>query len=387
MTTCIAAIAADRSVWTLTPSGKSIAHGAIDIPLIWGGWDVQATESAPFSWPTWSSDAKHIACFRLPGKGRNTAALYVLDADGVQAREIADLGDRLPIYLFWAPGDQHVAVLTQKGTDLSLTVFSISEHGQESHMATGSPLFFTWAGPSHVAAFVGNPTAGPQMQRMAIGGNRGSTILPGRPGNFCAPLWMGERAVFVHHEPNKTQLVTSSALDAELHVLENLEGLIAMAASPDGRTIARAVATDGDGTPYRQLGLVDVVSGEVRELSDAPCLAYMWSPDGQAIITARVDTRKNLLSWQRIGLDGEVTPLAELYPSRDLGFYLRFFEQYSQSHHLMDPSGRYLLLPGNMLGQGDPNGPGRLWRVDLHNGETEDIADGVFGVYAPKVAG
>lgn len=384
MTHPIAAIAPDRSVCTIDAEGKRTNHSSVDLPLMWASWDVQGTDSAPFSWPTWSPNARQIACFRLPGRGRKTAAVYLMDVDGVQATELADLGDRLPIYLFWSPDGERLALLSQSGSKLTLSVLDPSQPGREVSLATGSPLFFCWAGDRHLAAFVGSDE-GPRIVRYHAGGRGPDHILPGRPGNFCAPLFVDERVIYVHHEPGQTHLVSAAHDDAEPHFIESLSGLVSMVPCGDSTRIARAIAPDGDATPYRQLGLVDVRTGEVVELSDEPCLAYLPAPDGSFVITAQVDTAANLLRFRRVDLDGTSQVIAELYPSRDLGFYLRFFEQYGQSHHLIDPSSRHLLLSGTLLGHQDASGEGKLWQIDVRNGDARNLGPGVFGVYAPSV--
>jgi hypothetical protein len=147
------------------------------------------------------------------------------------------------------------------------------------------------------------------------------------------------------------------------------------------------VAQGGDGTPYGDLAVIDVATGTVTKVTDATCLAFLWMPDGSGLVTARVDTERNLMAWHRIDLDGTTTHLVDMYPTRDFGFYLRFFEQYTQSHRLIDPTSSTLLLAGGVHGQGDPHNTSALWEVPLRGGPPKRIADGLFGVYGPKIAG
>jgi hypothetical protein len=74
-----------------------------------------------------------------------------------------------------------------------------------------------------------------------------------------------------------------------------------------------------------------------------------------------------------------------MYPTRDLGFYLRFFEQYAQSHPLVDPDGRFLLLAGTFADNDGDNTP-HLWRIGLDDGSAEQLGEGLFGVWGPASA-
>jgi hypothetical protein len=168
-------------------------------------------------------------------------------------------------------------------------------------------------------------------------------------------------------------------------MIEELRGLVALVRSPDGRQVARAVAPRGDGSPYQHLSVYDVDTGQRRDLGDHPCLAFFWLPDGSGLLTARIDTTRNMMAWSRVDLSGQASPIIEGYPTRDLGFYLRFFEQYGQSHHLVDPSGRALLLSGGIAGMGDPHRTQVVWEVPLTKGPPTRVADGVFAVYGPPV--
>ena len=112
----------------------------------------------------------------------------------------------------------------------------------------------------------------------------------------------------------------------------------------------------------------------------------MWMPDGSGLLTAEVDTRRNIMRWRRLGLDGRSEPIVDMYPTRDFGFYLRFFEQYTQSHRLIDPSGKYLLLAGGIADSSDDARQSKLWEVPLSGGTPRELGPGLFAVYGPPEA-
>lgn len=382
----IAYISPDRQIHVLDAHGTSHPQTAGGDPmLMWGTWGGGARTT--HSWPSWSPDGRHLACFAVAGESE--AHALVLEVNGLQSHAVSALSGRLPIYLFWSPGGDRLALLTQQvdtGPDtLQLAVARPDVAGSEVLLAEGSPLFFTWA-DDRLAAFVGDPTSG--ETRLTVFSRRASgprTFLPGRPGNFCAPVWASDQLVYVLQHGKHATLVASGLQDAEPRTLEQLDGLVALLRSPDGRSVARAVAPGGDGTPYRDLAVVDVVSGEVRLLAEDPCLAFFWLPDGSGLITARVDTNRNLMRWQRVHLDGTTEPIIDMFPTRDFGFYLRFFEQYAQSHQIVDPGSSRLLLVGGLRGEGDPHRDHALWEVPLDGGEPARLAEALFGVYGPPV--
>ena len=381
MTTPIAWLDLSRQLHTVDATGRESSHTPrIDRSLMWGSLAAEAAEaSSTWSWPTWSPDGKKLAVFRAPSAAGQPTVVQITDPAGVQAIEPASLATRLPIYLCWSPRGTSVAVLAQDRDRLGLQVVQPGRFAKPVDLATGSPLFFAWSDEHHLAAFVGNPDAPSQMRQLGSDGS--SAAFPGEPGNFCAPTPMADgRVAYVVEGRDGLELVAARAGDERAAVLESVQGLVALVGSPDGRKVARAIAPLGDGTPYREIAILDPHTGAIDVVWREACLAFFWTPDGNALVVCRVDTERNLLQWHHAPIGGQPSWLATLQPTRDFGFYLRFFEQFSISHPIVDD--RYVLLAGTSVGRDPGRAPPAVRRLDWRTGEFEVVGEGVFGTFA-----
>lgn len=386
----IAYVCPERQVHVIDETGTHTPQtSASPDPLVWGNWATSKTHTVEHSWPTWSPDGKRIACFRIPQGG--APRVLVLEVNGIESSELVDLGSRLPIYLFWSPNGQQLGVLSQSlsddGDKLSLTCLRPDKLGFERQICEGTPLFFTWFG-ERIAAYVGGASTGATCLSVTDPGGRLPTdILPGVPSNFCAPVALGDQLLYVGIHKGGTHIMRAGIGDSTPKLIQPVDGLVGLVASPDHTMIACAVAPGGDGTAYRNLSIIDVASGNIREVIDLPCLGYFWTPNSKAIVIVSVDTHRNLMTWSTVNLNGDIDPISEMVPTRDFGFYLRFFEQYSQSHPIIGPSSTHILASGEVFGahgQGEKVG---TWEIPLDGSRPTQISDGVFGVYGPCHSG
>lgn len=344
----------------------------------WASWS-QSTRDH-FAWPTWSPDRTRIASFHMTRDQGIGARIRVSDVDGLAASESEGMGSRMPIYLAWSPDGRRIGTLSQLERRLNLASTGVLPSPEsEVDLAYGSPLFFTWCG-DQIAAFIGPNTTEPA--RLVLFDPSGAAPflrLPHTPRNFCAPVWLDPGLIYVAAWDGGTSILRVSTKSLVARPLAEVDGLAAVVASPTGAHLALATAPDGDGTPYRGLCLIDPRDGHRTPLFDGACLAFLWTAAGDALIVAQVDAKANALQWYRVELDGRTERLALSRPSRELAFYLRFFEQYSTSHPIVHPDGTDILLAG----EDDPlpGAPSRILRVPLDGGDPIDLGEGVFGVY------
>lgn len=348
--------------------------------LLWATWG-QSQPVDVHSWPAFSPDHRRIAAFRIAKDGQNSR-VWVTDVDGVAGAEVGSMGARVPIYLQWSPSGDRLAVLSQDSQELVLAEADPAGGRPDRELLRGSPLFFSWLPGDRLAAFVGEGV--PTEPRLAVLSPTGARRdLPGAPGNFCAPVVIDGGLAYVAHHHNQVVILSSTLDGHHVRELEVVDGLVALLAAPHGPWVARAISPDGTGAPYRNLDLLNLETAERRPVTDAPCIAFFWLPDGSGFVLANREEGRKEVHWSKVDLEGHEEPLVDLIPSRDSHVYLRFFEQYSPSHPIVDPSGRWLLLCGSE--PETPDAPSRVRLVSLTGGPVEDVGEGLFGSFAPPL--
>ncbi len=368
----LAVIRPDRHLEILDPAHRPAWTTAPDPTLVWGPHTM--VDRGMYAWPTWSPDGTRIATFRTP-RGRTGAELVLLHDGGVRADVLLYFYQRIPIYAQWSPDGATLAALYQDGDQLGLC--AVDPHsGDELPLVHGSPLFFTWADANHVAVFVAERARDAEIGLLDAR-TREFDPFPGRPGNFCAPVVVDGRVAYVAHRAGRLGLWVADREAAR--DIEEVSGLVAILPDPRGGRVARALAPD-DRSPYRNLALVDTATGEVTPVDDGPCTAFLWSPTGEHLVVARSQPSGAVRFHSLRLLDGLDVPLGEVRPTRDLRFYLRYFEQFAQSHPLLDPAGRALVVPGELDRAGNTAG---LWRLPLDGAPPERLGDGLLGVWGP----
>lgn len=372
----IALVDGRRQIKILWPSGEWEAI-TLSTGRLWGSSAGATTEA--HSWPTWSPSGRYLAYFRI--LGTEGPAVIVSTVRGITSVEACTLVGRLPLYMQWSPDESRLALLCQEEEALELLRCDPTQPDSSTHLLRGAPLFFSWQSDRSLITYSSSSEEEDCVLTLRDEGVH-PRDLPGEPLNFCAPVPQGAEVVCVQQIEERTMLAAVPLDGGRIRALAPVNGLVAILAGP-GRKIAYASAPEGDGTPYRDLRVVDLETGERHELSADPCLAFLWSPVGDALIVARVDTERNALQFDRVDLDGNSERIAQLHATRDLSFYLRFFEQYAQSHPLVDPTGRHLLLAGSTAAGRRP----RVLRADLRDGSVDELGAGLFAVYGPPTPG
>lgn len=357
-------------------------------------WSMLHPVAEAWSWPTWAPDGRALAAFSVEPSDESAgpARVMVLSLDGVQQTEVAQLDESAPVYLQWEPRGRGFAVLAQQAGELALLFLRLDRLGVVRPIETGAPLFLNWTdGGERVLLHVGaRGGPGRLMVRDPFGGAE-DVLLDGEPGTFCAPVWVAGRMVVAFEVPDDEglSLVVACNIDgSERLPLVRRRGLVAIVPGPPASPfVAISAAPGGEGTPYVGIDVVNVLTGGIRRISERECLAFFWAPTGDWVLQAVVESAENCLSWYRVPLDGgPADPLGSFWPTRDVLFYLHFFDQYASSHPFVSADGRHIAFAGYPAGGGQADlsdGP-RIWVRELGGGLAEPVAHGSFAVWSPR---
>lgn len=355
MSARIAYVGVDRQLYIIDPSGDGVLQLTFDFaadPLVrWGQPDLA---SGAFSWPTWSPDGQRLACLEFPAEegSPHPARLHVLDVDGVRQVVQLELSGRVPLYICWQPEGKGVAVLCQDEEQLELLYSPLDTPGFARPIEAGMPLFFAWADDGRrVVVHTGGHDRASSARLVARDslGLLPDEILPQRPGDYCAPIAAGHRLVHVQRVASVNRLLSTSTLGNRPLDLVEYSGLGAIVLGSPPYEVLFSVAPAGQGTPYRGVTRFDARTGASRRMSDEDCLAFFWSEMGQQLVFVQVDKRDNCLVWKAVRVGESPSELCRFWPSREMLYFLHFFDQFSQSHSLISSDGAYLVYAGHEL--------------------------------------
>ncbi len=377
----------DANVVTLDPDGGSplaITSGA--------GGGVRHVQ------PTWSPDARRIAFAEIAIRNRQLeSSLVTTAADGSDRTDAAT--QLTPIYLHWDPSGTHVAFLGTSPLGIELRLVDLEEDPTRVRtLVFGSPLYFSWArGGEELLTHVRAGSRRGALERVGIDGSRDT--VEDSPGLFQAPDWSGTegRAVYAVGSGAAQRLVVADRHGAVRRTLARIDGLVHFSVDPSGTRVAfavervrepganlRAVAL-GPGAPPPLVGsdtlsVADLDDGTVRDVAHGPVVLVQWSPRGDALLFATLETAggERVLGWHVWdGVDTHhyATAVPTSMFAQD---YLPFADQYSRSMTLWAPHGDAFAYAAR-----DDAGDG-IWVQRLGEPEPRRVADGRMVTWSPR---
>jgi TolB protein len=337
-----------------------------------------ATANRVYSQPTWSPDGSNIA-FALVNN-MQTSQLIIVRADGSR-RRVLDV-PFAPFFLFWSPPGSELAYLSNwtDGRQMSIALNVVDLESEPLTITTvsvGQPLYFSWS------------PAGDQMlihvsnREVALADLDGSRIVLANPSSsFATPQWLedGDHLLYgLNDEGNQQIVLTNLAGEIEQRIAFN--GAASFFINPAGDKLAFVDSTQSVGTnAFGPLFVLDLEDGSYRQLSRTPVIFFAWSPDSHALLYMTVEpyrgqTWLKLYVWREDG----TTTLNRFRPS-SLFFdqYLRFGDQYVQSHRYWSPDSQSIVFSGT--GEDERSG---IW-VQRADGSEEPIlvASGLYAIWS-----
>ncbi|MDH5292873.1 MAG: hypothetical protein OEW91_04260, partial [Acidimicrobiia bacterium] len=206
-------------------------------------------------------------------------------------------------------------------------------------LGSDTPYFLSW---SPDGGRIATHRGGEGLAVVDLDGS--ASPLGARPGAFQAPEWINDHQLIVVAEGSSLEASTTPATkDLARLVIADIDGTTTELA-PLGAAghfsydpvSDRLAVIDGDSASER-LRIIDMATGDARELATEPVLAMEWSPDGTRLLTFVVRDRQLVPQvWVDATMEAEYPPFE---PSQTfLTEYLQFWGQYMRSVQLWAPS-------------------------------------------------
>ncbi|MCI0712011.1 MAG: hypothetical protein L0154_17790 [Chloroflexi bacterium] len=352
------------------------------------------SDSRVYYWPTWSTDGQ-IAYFGTSREASNSFGLGIfvqpdpLNSDIIHS--FISPGD-IFTYAYWAPNDcpdgncRDLAILyTASSGNLALRMARSSEDNFEvAEIETGGPFYWDWA-PDGQSMFWAR--FGETLEIYDVASDEVTETFVEQQGIQRTVDWspVDDRLLSAVSNPSElTDLVLFDG-DERTTLLSNIEGVLSFEWSPDGKQVAYLDSNGG------KLGIIDTDGNMVADPA-SNVIAFFWAPTGDKIafltigtdrpgITAKPASQDELfLLWNVYDMTAGTSKLvASIIPTRQMVYYLNFFDQFARSHSFWSPDGRYLAF-----GQTTSNGRNVVSIVDVteDNPVVQEIMEGNIGIFS-----
>jgi TolB protein len=361
-----------------------------------------------YQWPTWSTDGR-LAFFGRSQDKADPYGLRVFVQDVVKPGGAVKVAYSSPddvfTYAYWSPGN----CLKGNCRDLALLFTPISGDGlalrmirdndgnfTHTQVGTGAPFYYSFS-PDGQQMFWYRDGAQFEIYDVAI--DKITQSLDDIPGQFQAPMWspVDDRILVgvANTNEKKTDIAIVQGADRNV-LLSALNSPVSFGWSPDGQMIDTVAE-------YKRLSVVDVQSGkELAKVGTDNIVSHFWSPKSDRVAYIVFQQKQSEASLAKVRSNGHVNlqegsaelvwnildvktgktrKIVSFTPTRDMIYYLQFFDQFSRSHSLWSPDGRYLTYGGV-----DALGESNVYIIDTlqDNASPTKVAAGSIGIWSWK---
>lgn len=324
-------------------------------------------EGMLFMWPTWSPDGEAIAIsasshqrsnprlelWRAP---LNEGEVQTIYRNPVDARQIVAPG--LAHYVNWSPSGRVLAVVGNVGNGLAASLVAEHRQVEPRRLIDGAPLYFAWA-PDGRAMLVHR---GAQLQLLDLTTDSGERQLLRARSCFRTPAWSVDGQSVFYAAPRAgggCTVIRGRRGDSERDELLDVGGggggseanAVAFVRAPTQDRLAILPQTEGE-NELSGIIYYDLETRSHRQLSEQPASAAFWSPNGESLFAFEPMPGTTLIALSRYDLSGGGERLTRFQPSAEFASLLAFFDQFSQSHRIISPDGRWLTFSGLALTNG-----------------------------------
>ncbi|MCS6927017.1 MAG: hypothetical protein NZ578_14065, partial [Candidatus Binatia bacterium] len=166
-----------------------------------------AGRSGFYSWPVWSPDGTRLACFHvLASESGHLDGLYIFDVRTTQVLHAYQEPGLQPIYAYWAPHGQQLAILLGGPGRFALGLWPIHNGQGPKAIAYGAPFYFHWRADARALLIHtgGDPDAVERHSVSLLDIENGRRQLVSRsPAAFGPPSWScdGKWLAYGDHTP------------------------------------------------------------------------------------------------------------------------------------------------------------------------------------------
>ena len=363
-------VSPDYTIYTVLSSGSDrdrITTGApiggvLALPLL--------QESPRFTWPTWSPDGTRLVVSRFSNLGRRQSAVLSLIEPPSSEEIYLQISRRGPVdrvadgsfhFPLWSPDGKQLGLIAPNDDSTALVLSAGDLDGPAEPLIAGATIYFTWSPDSTQLAVH-------HRDQLLFRDDEGVLIDAGRPSiRYRVPSISADSAtlVYVADLGDGDHLIARTIANADEQQLLPVPTEVAFAFSPtDPRLLAVTARPSPLATSYGGLSLVNVTSGDARELYDGTVFGFWWSPDGSKI--ALVGTSPDSFTWVVVDVEtGEQHALADFIPSQEFTTYIQFFDQFALAQQIWSADSTAIIFTGQMVVDREPVPAIAAWVLDV----------------------